>query len=147
MSGRFSAPRRSLARVTIDLWDLYAQFADRDSRTLTAAQRALVAVCDLRQEVNADGFEGYFCAWGGNSAEDALAALPTLLGPEWADLLRAAMGLFGSPYPREPDERGDRIDQRDLHDRLREFDARYYELENSTDADARMNAYFDSNPV
>jgi hypothetical protein len=44
--------------------------------------------------VNSGGFENYFRAWGGNSAGDALAALPTLLGHEWADLLRAAMGFW-----------------------------------------------------
>jgi hypothetical protein len=106
----------------------------------------LVAICDLRQEVNSGGFENYFRAWGGNSAEDALPALTGLLDQEWADLLRAAMNLLGSPYPRDPDERGEAIDQRDLYERLQEFDERYYDLEASTDADARLNAYLEANP-
>ena len=66
------------ASVT-DVWDLYGQLAEQDSSTLPPAQRVLIAVCDLRQEVNAGGFDNYFRAWGGNSADDALAALPSLL--------------------------------------------------------------------
>jgi hypothetical protein len=138
--------RRSVSPVTADVWDFYGQRADQDRSTLTAAHRGLVAVCDLRQEVNAGGFENYLGAWGGNSAEDALTALPVLLGQEWADLLNAAMGLLGPAYPRDPDERGNAIDQRDLYDRLQELDERYYDLESSTDADARLNAYLESNP-
>ena len=79
-----------------DVWDRYGQLADQEPAALTPAQRGLVAVCDLRQEVNAGGFDTYFRAWGGNSADVALAALPDLLGQEWADLLQSAMTLLGT---------------------------------------------------
>ena len=130
-----------------DVWDLYGQLADQQRSTLTPAQRGLVAVCDLRQEVNAGGFDTYFRAWGGNSADDALAVLPSLLGQKWADLLRSAMALLGSTYPRDPDERGDILDQHDLDDMLHELDERLYALEAGTDADARLNSYLGANPV
>jgi hypothetical protein len=130
-----------------DVWDVYGQLADREPATLTPAQRGLVAVCDLRQEVNAGGFDNYFRAWGGNSADAALTALPDLLGQEWADLLRSAMALLGPAYPSDPDERGDTLDQRDLDDRLHELDERFYALEAQTDADTTLNTYLDANPV
>jgi hypothetical protein len=128
-----------------DVWDLYAQLSDADPSTLTEEQRGLIAVCDLRQEVNAGGFENYFRAWGGNSAEEALAALPEILGEPWADLLRSAMLVLGPEYPGDPDARGDAIDEGDLYERLNELDDDYYALESATDADARLNAYVAAN--
>ena len=130
-----------------DVWDLYGQLADQEPAALTPAQRGLVAICDLRQEVNAGGFDNYFRAWGGNSAATALGTLPNLLGQEWADLLRSAMSLLGPTYPSDPDERGDTLDRLDLDDRLNELDERFYSLEAETDADARLNTYLDANPA
>jgi Domain of unknown function (DUF4375) len=132
--------------VTADVWDLYGQLTDRDPSTLTEAQRRLVAICDLRQEVDAGGFDNYFRTWGGNSAPDAIAALPALLGSEWSDLLRSAVVLFGPRYPADPDERADKIDRSDLFDRLRQLDERFEALESSTDADARLDAFIAANP-
>jgi hypothetical protein len=133
--------------VATDVWALYVQLADHDPSTLTEVQRGLVAICDLRQEVNAGGFDNYFRAWGGNSAEDALTALPGILGQEWADVLGSAMELLGWPYPGDPDERGVVIDRGDLDIRLHELDARFNDLERSIDADARLNAYLEANPA
>jgi hypothetical protein len=130
-----------------DVWDLYGQLADQEPGTLTSAQRGLVAVCDLRQEVNAGGFENYFRAWGGNSAHTALASLPQLLGQEWAELLASAMALFGPTYPPDPDERGSTLDRLDLDDHLSELDERLYDLEAEADADAKLNAYLDVKPI
>jgi hypothetical protein len=130
-----------------DVWDVYGRLADQEPAALTPAQRGLVAVCDLRQEVNAGGFDSYFRAWGGNSADAGLAALPDLLGQEWAELLRSAMALLGPTYPADPDERGDTIDRLDLDDRLHELDERFYALEAETDADGTLNAYLDANPL
>jgi len=130
-----------------DVWDRYGQLADQEPAALTPAQRWLVAVCDLRQDVNAGGFDTYFRAWGGNSADVALAALPDLLGQEWADLLQSAMTLLGPTYPFDADARGNTLDQLDLDDRLHELDERFYALEAETDADARLNTYLDANPV
>lgn len=130
-----------------DVWDRYGQLAGQEPATLTPAQRGLMAVCDLRQEVNAGGFDTYFRAWGGNSADVALAALPDLLGQESADLLQSAMTLLGATYPADPDERGETLDRFDLDDHLHELDERFYALEAETDADAKLNTYLDTNPV
>ncbi len=133
--------------MSVDVWDRYGQLSGQHPSTLNGAQRGLVAVCDLRQEVNAGGFDGYFRDWGGNSAEAALAALPVFLGQEWADVLRAAMSLFGPRYPADADARGEAIDQRDLHDRLSALDDDFFALEGSADADERLNAYLRANPI
>jgi hypothetical protein len=132
--------------VTADVWDVYAQLSDRDPASLSDAQRRLVAVCDLRQEVNAGGFDNYFRTWGGNSAPHAIAGLPALLGSEWADLLRSAMVLFGPRYPDDPDDRADKMDRGNVFDRLQQLDERFYALEASTDADAKLNALIAANP-
>jgi hypothetical protein len=124
-----------------DVWVLYEQVGDQDRSTLTEVQRAALAICDMRQEVNAGGFDAYFRYWGGNTAPEALAALPAALGDQWASLLSDAMQAFGPVYPRDPDARADLIDQGDLGDRLNALDTRYYELEGTVDADQRLNVY------
>jgi len=127
--------------VTADVWDVYGELSSRDPASLSERQRRLVAVCDLRQELNDGGFDHYFRAGGSNAAPLALDALSRLLGPAWAALLREAMGLFGASYPADPDARGDLLDAAGLDDQLRALDKRFYELERSSDADAKLNAF------
>jgi hypothetical protein len=129
-----------------DVWDVYSTLWEVERSTLNDSQRALVAVCDLRKEVNSGGFDAYFRYWGGNSAPDAVEALPSLLGQNWADLLREAMDLLGPNYPTDVDSREERVNDRDLDGRFESLDARYYDLERSTDADARLNEYLARTP-
>jgi hypothetical protein len=128
------------------VWDVYSALSELERSTLNNSQRALVAVCDLRQEVNSGGFESYFRYWGGNTAPDAVKALPTLLGQEWADLLSEAMDLLGPDYPTDVDTREDRLNDRDLDNHVESLDARYYDLELSMNADARLNEYLARTP-
>lgn len=131
----------SVSNVPTDVWTFYEQAADTDRSSLTDVQRAALAICDLRQEVNAGGFDAYFRYWGGNTAPEALAALPAALGDEWASLLNEAMQLLGPTYPSDPDTRADLLDQEGLSTRLDALDTRYYELEGSVDADQRLNTF------
>jgi hypothetical protein len=124
-----------------DVWSFYESLFGRDRSGLTPAERDVAAICDLRQEVNSDGLVGYFSYWGGNTAVVALAALPGVLGPAWADLLREAMALLGSDYPAEAVDRFDRIEAPGVWDTLAELDARFYALEESVDADALLTEY------
>jgi hypothetical protein len=123
-----------------DMWDLYAEHGQLDRTSLTHAQQAVFAVCDLRQEVNSGGFDSYFRYWGGDTAPVALAALPDILGQDWSDLLRDAMDTLGSAYPPGPDARAAALDARDINDELAALDDRFYDLEASVDADARLDA-------
>lgn len=134
-------PSRSVSDMSTDVWTFYERAADTDRSNLTDVQRAALAICDLRQEVNAGGFDAYFRYWGGNTAPEALAALPAALGDEWASLLNEAMQVLGPNYPSDPDARAELLDQGDLENRLNDLDTRYYELEESVDADQRLNAF------
>ena len=135
-----------MAVPQVDVWDVYATLSGRDRFTLNDEQRGLVAVCDLRQEVNSGGFDSYFRNWGGNSALDASGAVQGLLGQDWADLLKEAMDLLGPEYPIAQPDRENLMDTRDLDDQFEDLDTRYYGLENSTDADAQLNEYLSSTP-
>jgi len=130
----------------VDVWDVYANLSGRDLSTLNDEQRGLVAVCDLRQEVNSGGFDSYFRYWGGNSALDAAVALQGLLGQDWVDLLKEAMDLLGPEYPIAQPARENLVDARDLDDQFEDLDNRFYALESSTDADARLNEYLSITP-
>lgn len=59
-----------------DVWDVYNTLSQHNRSSLNGDQRGLLAVCDLRQEVNSGGFDAYFRYWGGDSAPMALATLP-----------------------------------------------------------------------
>lgn len=127
--------------MTADVWDVYGDLSAREPASLTERQRRLVAVCDLRQEVNAGGFDHYFRSGAGSGAPLALDAVSRLLGPAWAALLTEAVALFGGSYPADPDARGDVLDAAGADDQLQALDTRFYELERSSDADAKLNAF------
>jgi hypothetical protein len=133
--------RTTVSTVTQDVWSLYDDLSATDPASLTDSQRRLVAVLDLRQEVNAGGFDSYFRAWGGNSAPEAIDALPGALGQAWATLLHDAMQVVGSPYPHDdPDERAARLDANAASDvTLAALDERLYDLEAAEDVDARLS--------
>lgn len=126
-----------------DVWSLYGALSGSDPATLTDTHRGFAAIMDLRQEVNAGGFDTYFRAWGGNSAPAALSAAAEVLGQEWATLLREAMELVGRPYPQEdPDQRAARLDANTTADaKLDALDERFYDLEAATDVDAIMSEF------
>jgi hypothetical protein len=130
---------RSVCPVTTDVWDFYGQYAESDRSALGERERQVLAICDLRQEVNSGGFDSYFRYWGGDTAPTAAAALPQLLGSAWADVLREAVALLGDPYPASADDRADKIDRHSLDDALNGLDQRFYALEASTEADTRLS--------
>jgi hypothetical protein len=123
----------------VGVWDFYESLSAETRDGLTVQQRAVAAICDLRQEVNSGGFDRYFRYWGGDSAPVALGALPRMLSSEWADLLREAMTLLGPDYPVGPEERATRIDRFDLEEQLEELDSRFFELEAGADADRLLS--------
>jgi hypothetical protein len=128
----------SSANAFADVWDFYNAHAETDRSSLTEDQQGILAIIDMRQEVASGGFDAYFRYWGGNTAEDALSALQTHLGEEWADALNESMSAFGSPYPVEPDAREQFLEDAAIQDRLSALDERVYALEAAVDADARL---------
>lgn len=131
--------------MTTDLWDFYGQYAEFDRSALGERERQVLAICDLRQEVNSGGFDSYFRYWGGDTAPTAAAALSQLLGSPWADVLREAMALLGSPYPASADDRAEKIDGDSLDEALYDLDRRFYALEASTEADPRLAEVINAN--
>ena len=128
-------PRKSLDGP-VGIWDFYEGLGDRSREQLPLWQRGLAAICDLRQEVNAGGFDAYFRYWGGDSAPLALESLSGALGDSWAAVLRETMDLFGEHYPLDQKEREERLDELDLEDALEDLDGRYLALEASVNADS-----------
>ncbi|WP_120522685.1 DMP19 family protein [Arthrobacter celericrescens] len=130
--------------MSLDVWEIYEQFAQSDRSLMDEKHRGLLAVCDLRQEVASGGVDSYFRYWGADSAPAALAALPEILGSEWANLLEEAMDLFGAPFPINCDDRARFLDNNDLEETLEDLDRRLYDLEEAIDADACLNGYIAS---
>ncbi|NYI43652.1 hypothetical protein BJ993_000732 [Nocardioides aromaticivorans] len=126
---------------TDDAWSQYEAFGEGDRSTLTPRQRAVFAICDLRQEINSGGFDSYFRSWGGDTAPLALAALPEALGERWAMLLREGMQVLGPDYPASADARFDVLDSHNLDAVLDGLDERFYDLEAATDANDLIDAY------
>lgn len=136
--------RDSKPSAPTDAWSFYESLGVQRRSMLTVVQREVVAICDLRQEVNSGGFEVYFRYGGGNTAQDAVGALPAVLGQEWADLLSAAMSLLGPDYPLDIDTREKRLDAPGVEEALNSLNARYYGLEEATDADALVSSHLTS---
>lgn len=124
--------------TTRSVWDFYGALGEDARHGLTATEQPVAAICDLRQEVNAGGFDSYFRYGGGNTAPAALAGLPTTLGPEWAVLLTEALGLFGESYPMDPDARADVIDDLQLDQAFEDLGHKFLVLEGQTDADTLL---------
>jgi hypothetical protein len=129
-----------------DAWSVYEHLSGKDRRRLNEAQRWIAAICDLRQEVNSGGFDSYFRYWGGDSAREALRALPVILDDDWARLLRDAVSLFGGEYPSRADARAEVLDARDLDDHLQALDDRFYRLEAGVNADSLMATFIGRHP-
>lgn len=127
--------------VHLDAWSFYEGLGGRDRSALTEQQAEVAAICDLRQEVSSGGFDSYFRYWGGNTARTALAALPSILGQDWADLLRTAMSLLGPDYPVDVSEREVRLDAPGVLEALGDLDTEYFDLEAAIDADALLSAH------
>ena len=124
----------------VDVWQFYESLTGT-REGMPTDRRAVAAICDLRQEVNSGGFDSYFRYWGGDSASDALRALPDILGMAWVELLSIAMGLFGTDYPKSADEREARIDDLQLDERFDALDAQFFELEAATEADRLLSEH------
>jgi hypothetical protein len=121
-----------------DVWEFYERYAEEDRSSLNERDRQVLAICDFRQEVNSGGFDSYFRYWGGDTALTAAAGLSRLLGAAWSDLLGEAVAQFGVPYSLDADERAEKIDGESLGAKLGELDLRFYKLEATGGADAKL---------
>lgn len=123
-----------------DLWEFYEARSETDRSSLPEQQRGILAILDVRQEVASGGFDSYFRYWGGNTAAEALHALPLVLGDEWEDVLREAMSVLGDPYPSDIGVRVARLEEAGVEERMFVLDQRLSALEAASDADVRLAA-------
>lgn len=137
----FGAAVEQSRAMHADAWSFYEELGEQDRSALSKEQAQVAAICDLRQEVNSGGFDVYFRYWGGNTARTALAALPTILGQRWADLLGRAMSLLGPDYPDDQSIREVRLDAPGVDQALKNLDTEFYDLEAAADADALVSAH------
>lgn len=135
------APVKQNCVMHTDAWSFYVELGEQDRSALSEVHAQVAAICDLRQEVNSGGFDSYFRYWGGNTARTALAALPTILGQVWADLLGDAMSLLGPDYPDDQRIREVRLDTPGVDETLDILDTKYHDLEAAVDADALVSAH------
>lgn len=122
-----------------DVWSFYESLGLGDRSHLSQVEQEVAAICDLRQEVNSGGFDVYLRYRGGDTAEVAARAIGRILGDGWADVLSDAMATLGPLYPRAADEREAMLTDA-VCEALDGFDARYFDLEASIDADALLTA-------
>ncbi|MFO7689115.1 MAG: DUF4375 domain-containing protein [Cryobacterium sp.] len=122
------------------VWDFHFEVADGERDRLMPMERQVLAICDLRQEVQSGGFDSYFRYWGGDTAPLAQNAIGHLLGWPWANLLAEAMSIFGEVYPLDCDLRTEQLKVLDADATLDEFDTRLNDLEAQQDSDALLTA-------
>lgn len=128
------------SRSANDLWEFYEARSETGRASLSDQERGILAILDMRQEVSSGGFDSYFRYWGGDTAEEALRALPLFLGSEWENVLREAMGVLGDPYPSDIGAREVRLEEAGVEERLFVLDQRLSALGTTSDADARLTA-------
>lgn len=120
-----------------DAWDAYEGLRERDPAALTRDEQLLVALGEVRQEVNSGGFDRYFRYSGGGQAPTAVDAAREIGCPALAELVEEGMSRLGSSdYPVEQDARADRLDALEVE--FDDLDQRFYDVESHVELDALM---------
>lgn len=127
-----------------DPWELYDELTHREWEDLDARQRGLVALGELRAEVNANGFEAYFSHWWADKSETAVMTAEAADCPELAELVRQGWEIAGFEAGAIPEclERA-RLNEDLPPGAFDDLDRTYYRLEESTDLDAVMRRWLD----
>ncbi|MCA8919981.1 MAG: DMP19 family protein [Planctomycetes bacterium] len=111
-----------------DFYGEYPPFVEQMDE-LTTGQRAVYATTWLDREVKNGGFYQFFENSTGMLGPEALAGFRVIGMGESADCVKAAFRYFGmKPYPRDTDERTDRLpDYESTEEECDELDDAYYE--------------------
>jgi hypothetical protein len=121
-------------------WPTYQRLLNADLTTLDTAERRLVALGGLRDEVNNGGFHQYFFNCAGDLAPDAMDAATEAGVNGLADLVRRAVDMLGSPYPVDRDARQQRLVETGLEpEAFEDLYNGYREIELAIDLDAVMD--------
>jgi Domain of unknown function (DUF4375) len=127
-----------------DGWTTYGELIERDWETLNDAQRALVAVGELRTEVNNGGFDQYFFNSSGDHAPVARDAANAARAASLAELIDRALAVLGPNYTTNRDDRQTALLDLDDDAAFDALDDEYYEVEAAKDLDALMDSLAES---
>lgn len=147
-SAGFDYPFCLIERIWNELATPYAP--DDRLGQLTPGQRAAYALQWIEAEVCNGGFDQCFSNSTGFLMPEAIDGARLLGSEEWIELLTDAAAVLGEPFPRDRDERYQRLDA--LSDAqalvLEECDSRLYSLdaEPATSLTALVTRYVDEHP-
>jgi hypothetical protein len=104
----------------------------RQFRAVQSEVGHLLAAYWCQSEVRNGGFHQFFSNSTGVLAPEALDAFRSIGLTEWAEILAEAMQVFGTPYPREREDRQERLSEfkgrkREEWDPFHSLDDRFYE--------------------
>jgi hypothetical protein len=122
-----------------DPWIVFDGLQHRDPVSLTSDERLVLALGEVRTEVNSGGFDSYLRYPYRKNAETASEAARLAGCPALATLIEEAIALVGRDILHLDD-------QGTLHDRLEQaehalegLDEHFYHLENTTDLDTALS--------
>ena len=123
-------------------WQVFDELERCDPVDLTDWDRQLLALGELRNEVNNGGFHQYFFNTAGERAEVAVEAAIRTKQTELAILVERAIAVLGTPYPIGRSERQDRLSALNATSlaKLDGLDDEYLALEQRCDLDAAMDS-------
>lgn len=136
--GRKKSGSGQSASQPIDPWAIYESLSAKDWSSLHGAARQLVALGELRTEVNNGGFDQYFFNSGGDLATEALQACSDLALDSLRSTIQGALDLLQGRYTSDRAQRQEVLDQLGIETEFEPLDAAFYAIEESIDLDAAM---------
>jgi len=120
---------------TISIYDGEIIFLEQFAKT-DLKEKNLFAAHWCQSEIRNGGFYQFFDNSTGILAPEAVDAFRAIGMPKTANLIKKAMGLFGSTYPRDKDKRGEALrifenqsdQEKDLFDEIDKFDKEFFVL-------------------
>ncbi len=122
-----------------DAWTIFEQLQHHDPASLTGDERLVLALGEIRTEVNSDGFDSYFQYPRRKNAPIASEAARLAGCPALATLVEEAIAVVGRDVLRSDDEDAlyDRLEQ--VEGDLGDLDKRFYDLEKTADLDTALS--------
>lgn len=123
-----------------DTWTMFDQLQHRDPASLTRDERLVLALGEIRTEVNSGGFD-FYLRYPPHRANAPIAveAAREADCPALAALIEQAIALVGRDVLLLDGEHAlyDRLEQ--VEDDLEDLDQRFYDLERTADFDAALS--------
>ena len=122
----------------MDAWEAYERLVDLDPDIRSLQEQRLVALGELRADVNNGGFHQYFSNSAGDLVLEALHAARSVGAIEVASLIERALDVLHVEDPTDRDAREERLMKVD-EEAFERLDEAYYALEGNSDLDEVMS--------